>query len=553
MMILSCINNFQRDSLPSPYLAPHKPHHHIFSLILELDNLAYGLQYISLCYHLSKKHAHILVIFKLIFLRADSSTDRQYNLSLYSVDVWHYNCSRVSGRDDIGVIYLEFPKKLFILFIFLLRDKFINDLYTNCPHEKSGGATEVTLMILDRAWLAQRRWPLITVLFSFHVLLIFLFGKLRNQIIVRIFVFHMVYFVLPFVTIISIIFYSDIRVFIFGDAMEFHIKLQIHMTIGLCEFSLGQVGKFWPKANKETIEEQVGQHEKGVYMVHGVQECDHCNNSIIYMLAGQKMMKPHNICLKIETVAEKISTSIVGTIYLLAMRVQKLEYNGLQITWVSLAMFFTKIFIFWHILKGIPSFPTRTEKHIIIGDSYVEEGYSESSFLFLKCFSLDVNSFVFSRIIVRLLYIYAFHCIFVYTFILMPNEQAKNLHVSPSFFNKHSILLRSSFAQHIGLRVLTLNVMRPSSGIILSPAFKEEEDLVGHVGEVHFVYRVEEPDTCDPLDNVFKLLWKGRYDRIKLPFHNKLLHVVCVLFACENIFISHHGMTNEEPDKKRTK
>jgi hypothetical protein len=27
-----------------------------------------------------------------------------------------------------------------------------------------------------------------------------------------------------------------------------------------------------PKTNKETIEEQVGQHEKRIYMVHGVQD-----------------------------------------------------------------------------------------------------------------------------------------------------------------------------------------------------------------------------------------------------------------------------------------
>jgi hypothetical protein len=33
--------------------------------------------------------------------------------------------------------------------------------------------------------------------------------------------------------------------------------------------------KNMPKTNKETIEEQVGQHEKGIYMVHGVQEFDH--------------------------------------------------------------------------------------------------------------------------------------------------------------------------------------------------------------------------------------------------------------------------------------
>ncbi|KAL5682762.1 hypothetical protein ACJX0J_009147 [Zea mays] len=40
---------------------------------------------------------------------------------------------------------------------------------------------------------------------------------------------------------------------------------------------------------------------------------------------------------------------------------------------------------------------------------------------------------------------------------------------------------------------------------------------------------------------------------LKLPFHNKLLHGVCALFPYENIFISHHGMTNEDPDKKTTK
>jgi hypothetical protein len=34
--------------------------------------------------------------------------------------------------------------------------------------------------------------------------------------------------------------------------------------------------KNMPKAYEETIEEQVGQHEKGIYMVHGAQECDHC-------------------------------------------------------------------------------------------------------------------------------------------------------------------------------------------------------------------------------------------------------------------------------------
>ncbi|KAL5668706.1 hypothetical protein ACJX0J_020927, partial [Zea mays] len=103
-------------------------------------------------------------------------------------------------------------------------------------------------------------------------------------------------------------------------------------------------------------------------------------NNIIYMLAGQKMMKPHK-------------TALMHTTTFLIAHVEDFElFIYIVVLWLTTWQLWpnkqtrqaavigemgedTKIFIF-----GFWSPEAE-------GDSYVEEGYSESSFLFLKCFS----------------------------------------------------------------------------------------------------------------------------------------------------------------------
>ncbi|KAL5648350.1 hypothetical protein ACJX0J_039159, partial [Zea mays] len=163
---------------------------------------------------------------------------------------------------------------------------------------------------------------------------------------------------------------------------------------------LDYVGELKPKANKETIEEQVGQHEKGVYMVHGVQECDHCSKNNIIDVTIQikihvsgtsascpgdissddssddvKMMKPHQRRYPQAHVEDLNYLFTLFTIW-------NDDIGNDEHILFSLAIF---IFGFWS-LEAEVAFSTRTQKHIIIFESSVY--LCEINFLFLKCFSL---------------------------------------------------------------------------------------------------------------------------------------------------------------------